>query len=293
VARLGDRLRPLLGSLVLHAALAGALVVAALFRFAPDAPVVHTLQAYVVRSPTPDAAPPARPAPVAPVPEPEPAAPAPTPDPAEAERARADAARVKRERQEAEQERAQVAAREQAEREAAATQAAEAKRRAAEQARAAEAAAAERRAAAAAEEKRRQDAEAKARADAEARRRAEAERADRTAREADLDRRLAEEARRASAQSSGAMDRYLAQIVAQVERNWKRPPTAKPGLRCTVYVTQVPGGVVTDARVGECNGDDAVRQSIVQAVLNASPLPAPPDPSLFDRRVTMIFSPAD
>ena len=29
-----------------------------------------------------------------------------------------------------------------------------------------------------------------------------------------------------------------------------------------VYVTQVPGGEVTDVRVGECNGDAAVRQSI-------------------------------
>jgi colicin import membrane protein len=58
-----------------------------------------------------------------------------------------------------------------------------------------------------------------------------------------------------------------------------------------VHVTQVPGGAVTDARVGECNGDEAVRESIVRAVFRASPLPAPADPALFERRLTMVFAP--
>jgi colicin import membrane protein len=58
-----------------------------------------------------------------------------------------------------------------------------------------------------------------------------------------------------------------------------------------VTVTQVPGGVVTDAKVGECNGDDAVRQSIVSAVFRASPLPAPPNPAQFQRTLNMVFAP--
>jgi colicin import membrane protein len=189
-------------------------------------------------------------------------------------------------------EKAAAAEREAATRREAEQRAAEAKRRAAEEARRTQAdAAAKRKLEQQAEERRKFEMQAKARAEAEARKKAEAELAERAAREADLDRRLAEEARRASAQSSGQTDRYAAEIAARIERAWNRPPTAKPGLRCTVQVTQVPGGVVTAAQVGECNGDEAVRQSIVSAVLRASPLPAPPDPSLFERKLTLVFAP--
>ena len=58
-------------------------------------------------------------------------------------------------------------------------------------------------------------------------------------------------------------------------------------------VTQEPGGTVTQVKVGECNGDQAVRQSIEQAVYRASPLPPPPDPSLFERELTIHFTPVD
>jgi colicin import membrane protein len=53
----------------------------------------------------------------------------------------------------------------------------------------------------------------------------------------------------------------------------------------------VPGGAVTAVQVGSCNGDDAVRQSISDAAYRASPLPAPPDPALFDRDVVVTFAP--
>ena len=87
------------------------------------------------------------------------------------------------------------------------------------------------------------------------------------------------------------MQQYAAEIAARVERAWNRPPTAKPGIRCVVTVTQVPGGVVTDAKVGECNGDDAVRQSIVSAAFRASPLPAPANAAQFQRTINMVFAP--
>ena len=38
-----------------------------------------------------------------------------------------------------------------------------------------------------------------------------------------------------------------------------------------LYVTQVPGGEVTQVRIGQCNGDQAVRESIEAAVYRASP----------------------
>jgi colicin import membrane protein len=55
----------------------------------------------------------------------------------------------------------------------------------------------------------------------------------------------------------------------------------------------VPGGEVTNARVLQCNGDSAVRQSIENAVYRASPLPDPPDPSLFHRVFVIEFTPND
>jgi colicin import membrane protein len=58
-----------------------------------------------------------------------------------------------------------------------------------------------------------------------------------------------------------------------------------------VEVTQVPGGEVTGARVTQCNGDAAVRQSIENAVYRASPLPDPPDPALFERNLVLRFKP--
>jgi colicin import membrane protein len=58
-------------------------------------------------------------------------------------------------------------------------------------------------------------------------------------------------------------------------------------------VTQIPGGAVVGATLGTCNGDDAVRQSIVSAVLRSSPLPTPPDPSLFERNLVIEFVPED
>jgi colicin import membrane protein len=58
-----------------------------------------------------------------------------------------------------------------------------------------------------------------------------------------------------------------------------------------LYVTQEPGGTVTQVKIAECNGDQAVRESIEAAVYRASPLPPPPDPSLFDRNLKINFKP--
>lgn len=168
----------------------------------------------------------------------------------------------------------------------------------------AEAAAAEERRAAeqkAAEEQRRQEqraaAERKAREAAEARKRALdekqrlAEAQESTEREEDLKRSLAAEEKANVARSSAALASWEAQIAAKINRAWLRPPTARPGISCVLNVTQVPGGEVTQVSIGECNGDQAVRESIEAAVYRASPLPPPPDPSLFDRNLRIDFKP--
>lgn len=174
---------------------------------------------------------------------------------------------------------AQAQHRADADRAAAAAQAALDARRAADAQKAAEA----RQAADAA----RQAAEAKQAADAK---RAADERAKQD-REAELRKQLADEEHVASVQSGPLRDRYIALLRNKIQNAWIKPSSATPGVDCLVQVTQVPGGEVTGARVTQCNGDAAVRQSIENAVYRASPLPDPPDPALFERNLSLRFRP--
>jgi colicin import membrane protein len=166
--------------------------------------------------------------------------------------------------------------------------AAEEQQRAAEQA-AAEAAAAEAARRAAAERKAREEAEAQKRAAEEQQRQADAK--EQAQREADLKRSLAAEEQARKARAGPALASWQSQIAARINRAWLRPPTARPGIECMLNVTQVPGGEVTEVSIGECNGDQAVRESIEAAVYRASPLPPPPDPALFDRHLRIDFKP--
>ena len=166
--------------------------------------------------------------------------------------------------------------------------AAEQQRRAAEQA-AAEAAAAEAARRAAAERKAREEAEAQTRAAEEQQRQADAK--EQAQREEDLQRSLAAEEQARKARAGPALASWQSQIAAKINRAWLRPPTARPGIECMLNVTQVPGGEVTEVSIGECNGDQAVRESIEAAVYRASPLPPPPDPALFDRHLRIDFKP--
>jgi colicin import membrane protein len=159
---------------------------------------------------------------------------------------------------------------------------------AAEQA-AAEAAAAEAARRAAAERKAREEAEAQKRAAEEQQRQMEAK--EQAQREQDLKRSLAAEEQASKARAGPALASWQSQIAARINRAWLRPPTARPGIECMLNVTQVPGGEVTEVSIGECNGDQAVRESIEAAVYRASPLPPPPDPALFDRHLRIDFKP--
>lgn len=285
-----QHLRPLAGAVGLHLLLF-ALIVATAWRWSstrPPVPMAIEGVAIDERSLPKDLAGP-RPAPAAPVtpaPKPEPvetvpATPAAPPDDA-AERQRAAEAQAERER-------TAEAAREQAALETRRAEEAEAER-ARQQKLAAEEAA---RKAAETEAERRKTAEAERRKAAEeAARRKDA--AEQQARETELQRRLAaEEEEAASVAASGVVDQYRAELEQAIERSWIRPPSAQPGLECTLYVTQAPGGTVLDVKLGSCNGDAAVRESITNAVFRASPLPAPADPRAFARRLEIVFRPTE
>jgi colicin import membrane protein len=117
--------------------------------------------------------------------------------------------------------------------------------------------------------------------------------ADAKEREAALRASLAAEERGDALRNSAAAASWYDALRAHIERQWRRPATAQPGLRCVVLVDQVHGGEVVNARIADCNGDAAVRQSIEAAVFRASPLPQPPDPALFERRLELVFEPKD
>jgi colicin import membrane protein len=270
-----QHLRPLAGAVGLHLLLF-ALIVATAWRWSstrPPVPMAIEGVAIDERSLPKDLAGP-RPAPTAPV----------TPPDDAAERQRAAEAQAERER-------TAEAAREQAALETRRAEEAEAEaERARQQKLAAEEAA---RKAAETEAERRKTAEAERRKAAEeAARRKDA--AEQQARETELQRRLAaEEEEAASVAASGVVDQYRAELEQAIERSWIRPPSAQPGLECTLYVTQAPGGTVLDVKLGSCNGDAAVRESITNAVFRASPLPAPADPRAFARRLEIVFRPTE
>lgn len=129
---------------------------------------------------------------------------------------------------------------------------------------------------------------ARTRAEAELKRKAEETRL-KSERESDLRARLAEEEQRTSAAFQSQKAQYIAAIQGHVERRWFRPPGTPAGATCVAFVTQIPGGEVVGVRFGDCGGGEALRQSIENAIRNASPLPAPPQPGLFDREVRLVF----
>jgi colicin import membrane protein len=282
-----EHLRPLMGSAGLHVLLIVLIAGAALRWTHPEEPVQLAIEGVVVDAR--DLPKSVRSGKALPAPRPEPVkaepAPPPTDDAVQRERAAADAAaRAATERERAEEQKLRK-------------EAATAERRKQEQAEAAQ----EKRAAdeasrkAAADAERKKTAEAQAKAAQEAKARAAQDAKARAALEADLKRRLAaEEAEGAAAAARpGVKDEYRALLVQAIERNWIRPASARAGLACTLYVNQATGGTVVDVKLGPCNGDEAVRESIVNAVYRASPLPAPSDPRAFERRLEIVFKPTE
>lgn len=110
--------------------------------------------------------------------------------------------------------------------------------------------------------------------------------------QAELQREIAVEQGALNARRASLLQQYKELITQKIQSNWVKPPTAPDNLKCIVNVEQVPGGTVVNAQVTQCNGDDAVRQSIVTAVLRSSPLPPPPEASLFDRNIQITFQPS-
>jgi len=278
-------------SVLLHSAIVGAAVYGWFtWKHRPPPPTTLAIEATVVderalkgadKKPDPVPAPPPEPEPAPePVPEPEPVEEQgpPKPDPAEIQRKEEERLAREKEAQEKEAKAAlELKEREEAEKLEAEKKAAA---KAAADKAAAEKAAAEKKAA---EKKRAEDAAAAKKA---------AEAKAQQARQAELLKSLEAEARGNAIRNSDEAARWQAQIVSRIERAWIKPPSAQPGISCIVSVTQVPGGEVTAVRVNSCSiNDAALRESVEAAVYRASPLPAPPDPALFERNLELTFAP--
>lgn len=100
---------------------------------------------------------------------------------------------------------------------------------------------------------------------------------------------IAAEEKARDARLATITQKYRALIQQKVISNWIVPPSMGDSTICVVVVRQVPGGDVISAKVLQCNGDDAVQQSVVNAVYRSSPLPPPPDPSVFQREFQLTF----
>jgi colicin import membrane protein len=307
-----EHLRPLAGSAGLHVVLLALLAGAALRWQSEQPPVELAIEGFVTELP-PQKAAAARPAPSVPAPQPVEARPAPPPPAVEPppERRAEEAVSAERVAQAQREAEAQAARDREAQvaREQEARQARERELQLARERDASERAAAEQRRAEEAERKRVEAAEAKRKvAEEEARKKAEASEAKRQAdakaqaereaairaeSEAELKRLLAAEEEAAAFARSGVVDEYRRLLEQTIQRNWIRPPSARAGLECTLYVTQAPGGTVIDVRLGTCNGDQAVRESITNAVFRASPLPPPRDQRAFQRRLEIVFKPME
>jgi len=86
------------------------------------------------------------------------------------------------------------------------------------------------------------------------------------------------------------LGRYQVAIQQSVQRNWLRPETAQPGIRCSIDIVQIPGGeVISVSVVNPCNADELTRRSIEAAVMKAQPLPYEGFQSVFQRQIRFTF----
>ena len=86
-----------------------------------------------------------------------------------------------------------------------------------------------------------------------------------------------------------ALQGLVGRITQQVTRNWIKPANVTPGLKATIAVRLTRNGEVISATMSESSGDQRFDDSIVRAVLKASPLPVPRDPKYYEFISTFNF----
>jgi len=97
---------------------------------------------------------------------------------------------------------------------------------------------------------------------------------------ADMAAKLAKE--QTSAQQ-GLIDKYRMLINNQVKRNIVEPPNLQGNPQVEFDVVLIPGGEVLTVKLRRSSGVPAYDAAVERAILKASPLPLPPDPTLFQQ----------
>ncbi|WP_159017525.1 TonB C-terminal domain-containing protein [Cognatiluteimonas profundi] len=88
--------------------------------------------------------------------------------------------------------------------------------------------------------------------------------------------------------------RYAAALQEAILRNWTRPDSVPQGQRCKLNIRQLPGGEVIDVQVAaSCPYDDLGKRSVEAAVLKAQPLPYAGFEAVFNRNLTVNFEAQD
>jgi hypothetical protein len=94
---------------------------------------------------------------------------------------------------------------------------------------------------------------------------------------------------------------YTGQIQARIERIWRRPrspvnenaspvaPATDESFQCQAQIVQDAKGSVLEILLLRCSGSLAWQRSLVTAIQQASPLPAPPSASVFSHSITLNF----
>lgn len=145
-------------------------------------------------------------------------------------------------------------------------------------------------------EKRKREEAARRKAEEEKKRATERAEAERKLQEAEqrAEARRQEQAQRRqreAARQARQADIWRIAIKKKIERVWLRPPAAGNISPCEVVVEQDEEGVVLSAKVRGCRASQAWQDSLRNAVVKASPLPAPPIAELFDRHLVITFRP--
>jgi colicin import membrane protein len=96
--------------------------------------------------------------------------------------------------------------------------------------------------------------------------------------QADIKAKLQKE--QASAQRA-LFDKYVSAIQNHVKRQIVEPPNLQGNPQVEFNVVLIPGGEVLTARMTRSSGVPAYDAAVERAILKASPLPLPPDPTLF------------
>ncbi len=93
------------------------------------------------------------------------------------------------------------------------------------------------------------------------------------------------------AQHALLFGRYLGQVQARIERAWMRPRSAIGAAQfaCRARIEQDRQGGVVDVKLDHCQGSERWQYSLVSAIRTASPLPAPPDASVYADVLLLSF----